>query len=203
MSKSVRLQNGFRQINTIAGVDMSFKGRRGFGAVSVFSYPDLKLIEEVTQEKRIDFPYIPGLLSFREGPVLVKTLEKIKKDPDILLIDGQGIAHPRGMGLASHLGLLFDIPTIGCAKSRLIGEYKEPKVQKGSVTPLVFREKRIGSVVRTRKSVKPILISPGHQIDFDASVEIVLRCCLKYRLPEPIRYADRASRRAKFKTVID
>jgi deoxyribonuclease V len=194
LRRKIQLQNGFRQVSTIAGVDMAFDGRRGFGAVSVFTFPDLQMIEEVTSEKNLDFPYIPGLLSFREGPVLVSTLEKVRIEPDLLLFDGQGIAHPRGLGIASHMGLLFDKPAIGCAKSRLVGEYREPGVRKGSVSPLLLNQVRIGSVVRTRRNVKPILVSPGHHVDFITSEEIVLKCCKQYRLPEPIRWADRASR---------
>jgi deoxyribonuclease V len=197
LRRKILLRKGFRQVSTIAGVDMAFDGRRGFGAVSVFTFPDLEMIEEVTIEKNLEFPYIPGLLSFREGPVLVSTLEKVRIEPDLLLFDGQGIAHPRGLGIASHMGLLFDKPAIGCAKSRLVGEYREPGVEKGSLTPLLLKQVRVGSVVRTRRNVKPILVSPGHRVDIETSVEIVLSCCNRYRIPEPIRWADRACRVAK------
>ncbi|MCH7761667.1 deoxyribonuclease V [candidate division TA06 bacterium] len=202
LRSGIRFQNGFGEISTIAGLDVSFNRKRGYGAVMIFTFPDLQMIEEVVVEKDLDFPYVPGFLSFREGPILLNALEKIHKDPDILLIDGQGVAHPRGLGLASHIGLLLDKPTIGCAKSRLVGEYEEPDRVMGSVTPLTLKQKRIGSVVRTRNSVKPLFISPGHKIDLETSVEIVLKCCRGYRLPEPIRSADHASRKAKNTAVI-
>ena len=198
LRSKLRLKNGFRKISRIAGVDTSFHGDWGYGTVAVFSYQNLELVEEVVVRGHLIYPYVPGLLSFREGPVLLKALEKVKNEPDILLVDGQGIAHPRGLGLASHLGILLNKPSIGCAKSLLVGEYEEPHREKGSTSPLYYNGRRVGSVVRTRRDVKPLFVSPGHHIDIKTSVEIVLQCCKRFRLPEPIRWADQASRKAKW-----
>jgi deoxyribonuclease V len=146
---------------------------------------------EETAEAVLDvrFPYVPGLLSFREGPACLEAMRKLRTIPDVVLVDGQGIAHPRRLGLASHLGLFLDVPTIGCAKSRLIGEYGDVPMQKGASVPLLDKGEKIGSVVRTRTNVKPLFISPGHKITHQQAVEIVLNCCIRYRLPEPTRLA--------------
>jgi deoxyribonuclease V len=155
----------------------------------VFSFPELLKIEEKWIQDKVRFPYIPGLLSFREIPVLLEALKRLKTDPELIICDGQGIAHPRGLGLASHLGLLVDRATIGCAKSRLVGEFSEVKEEKGSYAPLWYKEQMVGAVVRTRRGVKPLFISPGNRITLDESVKIVLECCGKYRVPEPTRQA--------------
>lgn len=178
-------------IERVAGTDVSFSRKSGriWAGVVVFSYPELCRMEEQWIRDRASFPYIPGLLSFRELPVLLKALERVKTDPQLILCDGQGIAHPRGLGLASHLGLLIDKPTIGCAKSRLVGEFSEVGEKKGSYAPLWYKERVVGAVVRTRLRVRPLFISPGNGISLDDSVKIVLECCGKYRLPEPTRQA--------------
>ena len=178
-------------IERVAGTDVSFSRKSGriWAGVVVFSYPELCRMEEQWIRDRASFPYIPGLLSFRELPVLLKALERVKTDPQLILCDGQGIAHPRGLGLASHLGLLVDKPTIGCAKSRLVGEFSEVGEKKGSYAPLWYKERVVGAVVRTRLRVRPLFISPGNGISLDDSVKIVLKCCGKYRLPEPTRQA--------------
>jgi deoxyribonuclease V len=149
----------------------------------------MEVIEERTVVERASFPYIPGLLSFREGPALLKIFESIQHIPDVVIFDGQGIAHPRGVGMASHMGLFLDMPTIGCAKTRLVGRYGEVGKEVGDYTDLVLDDRIVGSVLRTKKKVKPIFISPGHKIGIRKSADIVLRCCRGYKLPEPIRRA--------------
>jgi deoxyribonuclease V len=157
--------------------------------VIIFKFPNLKIIERQSFVASINFPYIPGLLTFREGPSILSAFKKIKNEPDIILFDGQGIAHPRRMGIATHLGLFLNRPTIGCAKSRLSGKYTSVGEQKGDYTPLKEGEEVLGVVLRTRKGVKPIFLSPGHKIDLPNSIEIVLKCIVKYRLPLPVREA--------------
>lgn len=178
-------------IRHVAGADVSFSRKLGriWAGVVVFSFPELSRIEEKWIQDRVSFPYIPGLLSFRELPVLLKALKRLNTDPELILCDGQGIAHPRGLGLASHLGLLVDRATIGCAKSRLVGAFSEVGQQKGSYAPLWYKEQVVGAVLRTRRGVKPLFISPGNRISLDESVKIVLECCIKYRMPEPTRQA--------------
>jgi deoxyribonuclease V len=178
-------------IRCVAGGDVSFSKKSGriWAGVVVLNFPDLTKIEEQWIQDKVEFPYIPGLLSFRELPVLLKALKRLESDPDLIICDGQGIAHPRGLGLASHLGLYLNRATIGCAKSRLVGEFSEVKEEKGSHTPLWYKEQMVGAVVRTRRGVKPLFISPGNRITLDESVRIVLDCCGKYRLPEPTRQA--------------
>ena len=180
-----------RTIRHVAGADVSFSRISGriWAGVVVFSFPQLSRIEEKWIQDKVRFPYIPGLLSFRELPVLLKALKRLKTDPELILCDGQGIAHPRGLGLASHLGLLVDRATVGCAKSRLVGAFSEVGQQKGSYAPLWYKEQMVGAVLRTRRGVKPLFISPGNRITLDESVKIVLECCSKYRMPEPTRQA--------------
>jgi len=151
---------------------------------------------------KASFPYIPGFLSFREIPPLLDIFKKISIVPDILFCDGQGIAHPRGFGLASHLGILLDIPAIGCAKSVLVGKYVEPSVTKGSSSPLVYQEQQVGAAVRTRKGVKPVFVSVGHKLCLDDAVKIILQCSPKFRIPEPLRLAHRmVNEMRKFSTL--
>ena len=158
------------------------------GAV-VCSYPDLVVMEEAWVEGKSTFPYIPGFLSFREIPVLLEALNRLKTRPDVILCDGQGTAHPRRMGLASHLGLLLDRSTIGCAKSRLVGEFSNLKPGKGSFSFLYHKGRVIGAAARTRAGVKPVFVSPGNRITLEESLEIVFYCSPKYRIPEPLRRA--------------
>ncbi len=179
------------KLKRVAGVDVSYSksDNRLFASVVILSYPGLEIIEEKVAQGLARFPYVPGLLSFREGPIVLKAFAKIKNTPDVVIFDGQGIAHPRGLGLASHMGLLLGLPTIGCAKSRLIGEYKDPGTKRGSYSALTFKNKLVGSVLRTRDKVKPVFISKGVNIDLPSSRKIVLACCRGYRLPEPTRQA--------------
>jgi deoxyribonuclease V len=175
----------------IAGADASYhkRGDLFFGAVVVFSLKAWKIVEFAVSWGRVSFPYVPGLLSFREAPILLKAFRKIRSSPDLVIFDSQGIAHPRGFGLAAHMGLLLDVPSIGCAKSRLIGEYREPGRRAGCRSALTFNGARIGTVVRSRDGVKPVFISPGHRMDHREAVRWVLKCCRGYRLPEPTRQA--------------
>jgi deoxyribonuclease V len=154
-------------------------------------------VETVTAEQETRFPYIPGLLSFREAPVCLKAVEKLTSQPDLFMIDGQGVAHPRRLGLASHLGLFFDTPTIGCAKSRLVGTYEEPGPEKGAYSLLYDGQEVIGAVVRTRSRVKPIFVSIGHKCTLEDAIHVTLACTTRYRIPEPTRLAHQAVSRLK------
>ena len=178
-------------VSRVAGTDVSAsKGSdRVWAGAVVCSYPDLHVLDEAWTEGKSSFPYIPGFLSFREIPALLETLKQLKTWPDVILCDGQGTAHPRRMGLASHLGVLLDWPTIGCAKRRLIGEFSDLAQRKGSFSFLRHHEQVIGAAARTRVGVKPVFVSPGHRITLEESLEIVFRCSPKYRIPEPIRSA--------------
>jgi len=178
-------------IRVIAGADISCtKGDdRVFAAVVLLDAATLEVIEEATYSGRTSIPYIPGLLSFREGPALLQAFGKLRKRPDVALFDGQGVAHPRGFGLAAHMGLLLDVPAIGCAKTRLIGAFAEPGGRRGQCSPLVQDGKLIGAVVRTKDRVKPVFVSQGHRVSLERAVEIVLQCARRYRIPEPIRRA--------------
>jgi len=160
-----------------------------YGAFLLFRYPDLALLEKTWAKGQVSFPYIPGLLTFREAPILLKAFTQLKAKPDLILLDGQGIAHPRGMGIAAHLGLLLDLPAIGCAKSRLIGTHGAISMKEGSAAPLVENGRAIGMVLRTRAKVRPVFVSPGHKIDLQWSAQIVLALCRGYRIPEPLRQA--------------
>lgn len=181
----------------VAGVDAAFTADRVFGAACLYRLPDLTCIEQATAVQELLFPYVPGLLSFREGPAVIEALSGLKQLPDVILVDGQGIAHPRGIGIASHIGVLLDIPTIGCAKHRLVGECRMPGFRKGDWEPLRYDDKRVGVVLRTRDKVKPLFVSPGHRVDVNTATRIVLSCLGNYRIPEPVRCADILSKQMK------
>jgi deoxyribonuclease V len=181
----------------IAGVDAAFSENRVFAAACLYTYPDLICIERTQAAGKLTFPYVPGYLSFREGPAIIKAIGRLKRHPDVILVDGQGIAHPRRIGIASHLGVVLDIPTIGCAKTRLLGAYQEPALQKGNWSALHHAGEIVGAVLRTREGVSPLFISPGHRIDLGGSVRLALACSRRYRIPEPLRCADEASRRSR------
>jgi deoxyribonuclease V len=194
LSKLVSLVDGFSDIRLIAGADVSASAGspEGHAAVAVLSFDDLELVEFRCASKELTWPYVPGFLSFRETPVILAALEQVQSNVDIVIVDGQGIAHPRRFGIASHLGILLDMPTIGCAKSVLYGTYSEPGPNKGDVSKLVDSNGvQIGNVVRTRAGVRPVFISPGHKVSFESAVKIVLDSTRDYRLPEPIRMAHR------------
>lgn len=181
------------KIRRVAGVDIGIErgANRARAAAAVLSYPGCEILEEVTVSRRIDFPYVPGYLSFREVPPVMAALEALSLSPDLVICDGQGIAHPRRFGLACHLGVLMDLPTIGAAKSRLIGTYQEPGPDKGDSSTLEDAGETIGMVLRSRTNVRPIFVSPGHRVGLTTAVHIVLECCKRYRLPETTRAAHR------------
>lgn len=180
-----------RTVERVAGIDVGFARGKGQAAAAVLSFPHLQLVDSARVEMEVSFPYIPGLLAFREGPLVLAALERLSVEPDLLICDGHGLAHPRRMGLATHIGVLLDVPSIGCAKSRLVGAHQEPGPRKGSYAWLYDGGEVIGAVLRTRDGVKPVYVSIGHRIDLERAIEFVLRCCTKYRLPEPIRWAHR------------
>jgi deoxyribonuclease V len=180
-----------KQPKTIAGIDCAFSKdkKKIFACVVVLKLPSFELVETKNVVQKLTFPYIPGLLSFREAPACLVAVEKLKNEPDAFIIDGQGIAHPRRLGLAAHLGLFFDKPTIGCAKSRLIGNFEEPAPKKGSFSPLKDGRETIGAVVRTRTGVKPVFVSIGNKCTLKDAIKVALHCTTKYRIPEPTRLA--------------
>jgi deoxyribonuclease V len=180
----------------IAGVDACYTGKQVIAAASLFTYPGLTHLDDAIAREKIRIPYFPGFLSFREGPAIITALRRLNMPPDVVLFDGQGIAHPMGLGIASHIGVVLDIATIGCAKSRLVGEFEAPGLRKGDWAKLYFQGRTIGAVVRTRARVRPVFVSPGHRIDLKASIDIVMHAVSSYRLPEPIRRADYLSRQA-------
>jgi deoxyribonuclease V len=186
------------KINYIAGVDVAYTKDTNISicVIVLFSYPEIELLDISSYHSKTGFPYIPGLLYFREGPVILETFEKLKTRPDIIIFDGHGIAHPRRFGLASHIGLLLNIPSIGCAKSMLYGFYEEPAKKRGSRT-LIYNDqhKPIGIVLRSRENVKPVFISPGHLVGIRESAEIIVNCLTRYRIPEPLRIADIEARK--------
>jgi deoxyribonuclease V len=179
----------------IAGVDISAGKAQEMatGTVVVLSYPELRVMETQAVRGKLDFPYIPGLLSFRESPLTLAACERLSITPDLVLVDGQGVAHPRRFGLASHLGLFLDIPTIGCAKSLLCGSHKEPGVEPGSYAEIIDKGETIGVALRTKLGTKPVYVSIGHKIDLPTAIYWVMKCCRGYRLPEPTRLAHLAA----------
>jgi len=201
LSRQIREKALPRPIDTIAGADASYhpQGSKVHGAVLVFTFPDLVLADRAMASDTPPFPYVAGLLSFREAPVLEKAFSKLGTTPDVIIFDGQGIAHPRAMGLASHMGLIPGCPTIGCAKTRLVGSYPPPGQAKGSTAPLNYQGRIVGAVVRTRPGVKPVFVSPGHAITLAEAIDLVLDCSRGYRLPEPVRQAHLAVNRYRLK----
>ena len=189
LKKKISLKKSFNNVKIVAGADVSYYKNKMIAGIVILKFPHLEIIEKKSSVSSVNFPYIPGLLTFREGPSLLEAFKKIKITPDVILFDGQGIAHPRRMGIATHLGLFLDRPTIGCAKSRLSGKYTLVGEKKGDYALLKEDEEVLGAVLRTRKKVKPIFVSPGHKIDLPNSMEIVLKCIVKYRLPLPVREA--------------
>lgn len=195
LQNEIVLADEFDEIRYVAGTDLGISVARQMGraAVVVLKLPELNSVETAVVELPLRFPYIPGLLSFREIPLILAALEKLSIKPDLLLCDGQGIAHPRRFGIACHLGLLTGIPALGVAKTRLVGDYTEPGIDKGCRSILVDKGEAIGVVLRTRTNVKPVYISPGHKISLPSSVDFVMRCVTRYRLPETTRRAHSLS----------
>ena len=181
------------RIQRVAGVDVSVKGGQTRAAIVVMSFPDLSPIETVIAQQATRIPYIPGLLAFREAPVILQALSILGSEPDVVIFDGMGQIHPRRMGIAAHLGLWLGRPTIGCGKSHFIGEYDEPAKEKGSRMPLFYRGEQLGAVLRTRTGVKPVYVSVGHLANLESALELVLSCAPRFRLPEPIRAAHKAA----------
>src|SRR5215217_160475 len=184
-------------VRYVAGADVSTQDGVAYATVPVLDFPGLSVLEVQGFEAPLEFPYVPGLLSFREMPSVLGALEKVETAVDVVVLDAQGLAHPRRMGLASHIGLFLDVPTVGCAKSVLVGTFEEPKVEKGSVADLVHRGEVVGRAVRTRERVSPVYVSVGNGIDLDSSVELVLASSTRYRLPEPTRQAHNAANRLR------
>ncbi|MFP4379344.1 MAG: deoxyribonuclease V [Candidatus Sumerlaeia bacterium] len=176
----------------IAGADISWgkKSNKGFAGMIVFTFPGLEEVERVSLSDDVRFPYVPGLLTFREGPLLMECYARLRKKPDLIFFDGQGMAHPRRMGVATHLGMLLDIPAIGCAKSRLVGEHREPGPKRGNRARLLHHDETIGYVLRTRDGVKPIFVSVGHRLDLAEAIRLTLRVSDGFRVPKPTRLAD-------------
>ncbi len=188
-------KNGISKVRTVGGADVAYSGEDTLlAAVLVFSYPDLELLEIRYAAGKVTFPYIPGLLAFREGPILIEAFENLEARPDVMFFESQGIAHPRGFGMASHLGLWLDLPSIGCAKTPLLKTDVILGRSKGSHQPVLREGLEVGSVVRTRTNVKPVFVSPGHRIDLPTSIQWVLATCRGYRMPEPLRQADQIGR---------
>jgi len=195
LASRVSHEDTHHAVNFIAGVDVSTSKSRGEGtaAVVILDYPGLNLVEAKTVRGQVDFPYVPGLLTFREAPLALQALEQVTIAPDLVFIDGQGIAHPRRFGIAAHIGLILDLPTIGCAKSRLCGTYEEPGEERGSFSRLMDGDEHIGAVLRTKTETRPLFISVGHRISLQQAMEWVLSCYRGFRLPEPARLAHQAA----------
>lgn len=201
VAEAIALQEHLRQqvrreplagpVRHVAGVDVSFRAGQARAAVAVLSFPGLEIADQAAAEVPISFPYVPGLLTFREGPAVLAALERVTLWPDLVIFDGQGLAHPRRLGLASHLGLFLDLPSIGCAKSRLCGEHHEPGPRRGDWTPLREGGETIGAVLRSRAGARPLYVSIGHRIELEEAVSFVLACCAGHRLPETTRWAHR------------
>jgi len=190
------LENTFSEVKTIGGGDVAYSEDRNFlfSAIVVLSFPKMETIDSVTAQGEIHFPYIPGLFSFREGPILIKAFKNLKLKPDVMIFEGQGIAHPRGFGLASHMGLWLDLPSIGCTKTPLLSDFIYPGPSKGSFELIRKEGKEVGAVLRTKENVKPLFVSPGHGIDLQTSIQLILDTCQGYRTPEPLRRAHHATR---------
>lgn len=192
LRRLVSLEDGVRldDVRVVVGVDCSYlrtpSGTRAYAGAVAVSYPDLAVLEETVVDEPVEFPYVPGLLSFREVPAMSRAVRALAARPDVVIADAQGYAHPRRMGAASHLGLVLDLPAIGCAKSKLVGRYEEPPAELGARAPLVDRGEVVGAVVRTKPTAAPLFVSPGHRVDVELAVDLVLGCCRPgERLPYP------------------
>jgi len=193
LRERVETEDRLGPVRRVAGIDVGFEddGAVTRGAVAVLSFPDLMPVDVAVARVPTRFPYVPGLLSFREAPAVLRALRKLDVAPDLILYDGQGLAHPRRLGIASHVGLLTDTPSIGVAKTLLVGTYREPPDRKGSWRPLIDADEEIGAVLRTRAGVKPLFISIGHRVCLETAIRFVMACVTRYRLPETTRWAHR------------
>jgi deoxyribonuclease V len=189
------LEDGFKEIRLIGGADISYSEDYAHCTVTILDCHDMVLTEAETSVSKVTFPYVPTFLSFREADPMIKTFRRLKEKPDVLLIDGQGIAHPRGMGLATHVGVLLNFPTIGVAKKVLVGNYSPPEMV-SEAQKIVYQEKVVGFAIKSRKGSKPIFVSPGHKVSLSSSLEIVTRCLKGHRLPEPLMLAHQISKKA-------
>jgi len=187
----IELKPSKKEYQLIAGADTAYSKRDGsvFAAVVVMRFPELVTVDRARAQSMVTFPYQPGFFVFREGPVLIKALQRLQTSPDVIMFDANGVAHEKGIGMASHLGLMLDIPSIGCAKKKLVGEHEDPDNTLNATKPLLYKGRQVGSVIRTRVDVKPLFISAGHKIDLESAVEIVSSTTRGYRLPEPMRVA--------------
>ncbi|MFB9863535.1 deoxyribonuclease V [Rufibacter immobilis] len=190
LRQQVVLQKPTFDLKLLAGCDSSFMGEHILSVFVVLKYPELELVEKVWHYGPVEMPYIPGFLAFREAPNLVQAYQKLEHTPDLIMVDGHGIAHPRRLGIASQLGVLLNKPTMGVAKKVLTGKHEEPAPAKGSITPLLHRQEHIGNVIRTKDNVKPVFVSPGHLMDLETATRIALGTAVKHKLPEPTRLAD-------------
>ena len=198
LASSVILKPLPEEITVVAGADVGYSRRHdtAVAAMATYTYPGLELRELVRFQGKFSYSYVPGLLSFREIPLLLQAFERLQEEPDVVLCDGQGTAHPRRLGLASHLGLWLNLPTVGCAKTRLVGTHGRVGPRRGQYRSLLYQGDKVGVVLRTRTKVKPLYVSPGHLAEVESSRKLVERCCIQYRLPEPIRRAHLAVQRA-------
>ena len=194
LAEKVSYQKLPDKISTIAGFDVSYSYQlnKMVAGVVILDYPSLKEIEKIFCISKISFPYIPGLLSFREAPIVVELISKYSLQADINIFDGHGIAHPRGMGLATHIGVILNIVSLGCAKKKLIGEYQLPEIHRGAKSDLVYNDKIVGKALRTKDNVKPVFVSVGNRLSLDELPDFILSCTTKYRIPEPTRLAHLA-----------
>ncbi len=201
----VILKKTFSKVRTVGGGDVAYSidGKLLFAAIVILSFPGMEIIDTATADGITSFPYIPGLLSFREGPILIEASQRLRSKPDVMTYDGHGTAHSRRMGLASHMGLWLDLPSIGCAKTPLLEGFVSPGPSRGSFEWIRRKGRKVGAVLRTRENVKPLFVSPGHRIDFLTSNQLILEGCKGFRLPEPLRkahqLAERAARRVSHK----
>ncbi|MCB2191820.1 MAG: deoxyribonuclease V [Deltaproteobacteria bacterium] len=191
LARRVSLADRRGPVRVVAGVDVHYRGGKARAAATLLSFPGLELLSTATAVREAPFPYISGYLNFREAPAALAALEALSQKPHLLLADGQGIAHPRGLGLACHLGVLSGLMTIGVAKSRLVGRYKEPCQERGEWSPLFLQDRLVGAVLRTRAGVKPLFVSPGHRVSLPTAIELTMACTGRFRQPEPLRAAHR------------
>ncbi len=190
-------RNELGQVRTVAGVDISTAGQHAHAAVVVLSFPYLQPLEETQAELPLTFPYVPGLLAFREAPAILAAMERLQIEPDLFILDGQGLAHPRRMGIASHVGVIIDKPSIGCAKSLLCGQHGQVGPNVGDYSEICHQSEVIGVALRTREGTAPVYVSIGHKVDLATAIAYVLRCTRGYRLPEPVRWAHQVAGGAK------
>ncbi len=196
LRRKLFLKDTFSKVRLVGGADVSYSGEDAYCTVVVLDYDDMQPIEEKTTKSKVDFPYVPTFLSFRETPPIIKSFKLLERKPDVLLVDGHGIAHPRGIGLASHVGVLLDYPTIGVAKKILVGDFTAPEIV-GNASEIVYNGRPVGFTLKTRRGSKPIFVSPGHKVSHKSSLLIVKKCLRRHKLPEPLRMAHMLSTQAK------